>query len=95
MFFQKRTNRFKKRINDYDDDDDDDGEMDQSAECDTSSEEIDIIDYSMHQFIAKYEARNLMASDDSSLSSMKLAIPWAVATVMLMLRKFPGLRRPP
>ena len=36
MFFQKRTNRFKKRINDYDDDDDDDdddGEMDQSAEC--------------------------------------------------------------
>ena len=60
-----------------------------------SSEEIDIIDYSMHQFIAKYEARNLMASDDSSLSSMKLAIPWAVATVMLMLRKFPGLRRPP
>ena len=60
-----------------------------------SSKEIDIIDYSMHQFIAKYEARNLMASDDSSLSSMKLAIPWAVVTVMLMLRKFPGLRRPP
>ena len=75
----KAYQSFEKQIND-----DDDGDMEQSAECESgleaSSEEADISNYSVHQFSAKDEVRNLIASDDRSLSSMRLVIPWAVAT---------------
>ena len=63
-FVQKSTKRSKKHIKDAD------GDMEQSAEyeygnLEAASEDADTSDYSVHQFIAKDEARDPMGSDDS------------------------------
>jgi len=66
-FLQKRVKRTlsKKNINDDDDGDmEDEGEM-EYGDLEAASEDADTSDYSVHQFIAKDEARDPMGSDDS------------------------------